>query len=124
MAIYKELDVYKRSYRLAIEVHHLSFTLPKNLQYDLADQIRRSSRSIPSDIAEGYSRNQSIKDTVVFLKRALGSVDEVLFNFEFLHDTNYISSEKYNYFLSEYTICGKQLTNLLRSLSKTKLPDN
>lgn len=113
---YHDLEVYKRSYKLALEIHHLSITLPAYLQYDLADQIRRASRSIPSNIAEGYARNQSIKDKVVFLKRALGSVDEVLFNLEFLKDIDLLIKDKYEHFYSEYTICGKQLTNLIRSL--------
>ena len=118
MTTYKDLEVYKRSYRLAIEMHQLSLAFPGYLQFDLGDQCRRASRSIPSGIAEGYSRNQSKKDTIVFLKRALGSVDEILFNLEFLHDLHLITEEKYKYFLDEYTICGKQLTNLIRSLLK------
>lgn len=113
---YRDLEVYKRSYKLALEIHRFSLTLPPYLQYDLADQIRRASRSIPSDIAEGYARNQSIKDKTVFLKRSLGSVDELLFNLEFLKDTDLITKNKFEYFYSEYTICGKQLTNLIRSL--------
>jgi four helix bundle protein len=116
MATYRDLEVYKRSYRLALEVHTFSLTLPKYLQYDIGDQIRRCSRSIPSDIAEGYARKQSAKDTLTFLNRAQGSLDEVLFNLEFLKDTRLISQDKYDYFLNEYTICSKQLTNLVRSL--------
>lgn len=118
MALYKDLDVYKRSYRLAIEMHHFTRLLPQYLQFDIGDQVRRASRSIPSDIAEGYARNQSSKDTLVFLKRAQGSLDEVMFNLEFLKDTELISVEKYEYFLKEYTICGKQFTNLIRSITR------
>lgn len=118
MATYRELDVYKRSYRLAIESHHFSLTLPKYLQFDLGDQIRRASRSIPSDIAEGYARNQSDKDILTFLKRAQGSCDEVLFQLEFLKDVGLLSEEKYTYFVQEYIICSKQITNLIRSFSK------
>lgn len=118
MAIYKELDVYKRAYRLALEIHFYSLTLPSYLQYDLADQIRRASRSIPSGIAEGYSRNQSSKDTSVFLKRAIGSMEEILFNLDFLKDAKLIEEAKYEYFYSEYTIIGKELTSLCRSLNQ------
>jgi len=70
---YKDLDVYKRSYKLALRIYNFSFKLPKELQYDLGDQIRRASRSIPSNIAEGYSRNKSVKDKINFLNDALGS---------------------------------------------------
>ena len=50
---YRDLEVYQRSFRLALEIHKFSLTLSKELQFDLADQIRRASRSIPSNIAEG-----------------------------------------------------------------------
>jgi four helix bundle protein len=115
--IYKELDVYKRSYRLAVETHKFSLTLPKEFRYDLADQIRRASRSIPSNIAEGYARKQSNKEIISFLKISLGSNDEILFNLEFMKDANLMTSEEYNYFSKEYIICGKQLTNLINSLN-------
>lgn len=115
--IYKELDVYKRAYKLALEIHKFSFTLPKELQFDLADQIRRASRSIPSNIAEGFSKQSSKKELISFLKISLGSNDEVLFNLDFLKDSQLISAEKYMYFFNEYTICGKQLNRLISSLS-------
>lgn len=115
MASYKELDVYKRAYRLSLGLHQFCFSLPKNLQYDLADQIRRASRSVPSNIAEGYSRNKSEKDTINFLKSALGSNDEILFNLQFMKDSNLISEKDYNLFFDEYTICGKQLSKLIKS---------
>ena len=113
---YKDLDVYKRSYDLALKIYRFSLKLPKELQYDLADQIRRASRSIPSNIAEGYSRNKSTKDKVNFLNDALGSNEEILFNLEFMKDTNLISGKYFQEFYQEYTICGKQLYKLINSL--------
>lgn len=117
MAIYKDLDVFKRSYKLALKIHKLSFKLPKELQYDLADQIRRASRSIPSNIAEGYSRNKSFKDKINFLNSALGSNDEVLLNLRFMKDSDLISEKDFQDFYKEYTICGKQLNRLIKTLN-------
>lgn len=116
MATYKELDVYKRSYKLALKMHQLSFKLPKELQFDLADQIRRASRSIPSNIAEGFARNKSAKDKINFLNTALGSNDEVLFNLEFIKDIKLLGDSDFRILYSEYDICGKQLNNLIKSL--------
>ena len=115
MNSYKDLDVYNRSYKLALKVHQLSTKLPKELQYDLCDQIRRASRSIPSNIAEGFGRNKSTKDKVNFLNDALGSNDEVLFNLNFMRDAELISKIDHENLTSEYTICGKQLFNLIKS---------
>ncbi len=114
---YRDLEVYKRSFRLALEMHKFSLTLPKQLQFDLADQIRRASRSIPSNIAEGYARNKSNKDKVNFLNDALGSNDEILFNLEFLDSAYLIAKVLYLKWKDEYTICGKQLYQLIKSLN-------
>ena len=54
MKNYKDLDVYKISYKLAFEVHKMSMKLPKYELYEQGSQIRRSSKSIKSNIVEGY----------------------------------------------------------------------
>ena len=116
MATYQDLDVFQRSYNLALKIHQLSLKLPKGLQYDLADQIRRASRSIPSNIAEGYGRNKSFKDKINFLNSALGSNEEIIFNLKFLKDSGLISEQNFQEFHREYVICGKQLNQLIKSL--------
>ena len=121
MSTYKDLDVYKRVYGLSIEIHHFSLQLPKHLQFDLADQIRRASRSIPSNIAEGYSRNKSIADKINFLTTALGSNEEMLFNLEFIKDSKIADKKVVQKFCEEYIICGKQLTQLIKSLKTSTL---
>jgi four helix bundle protein len=113
---YKDLDVYKRAYNLALKVYRFSLKLPKEIQYDLADQIRRASRSIPSNIAEGYSRNKSNKDKINFLNDALGSNEEILFNLDFMKDAELISKNSYQELYEEYIICGKQLYRLINTL--------
>ena len=113
---YRDLDVYKRSYKLALEVHEVSLTLPKELQYDLGDQLRRSSRAIPANIAEGCGRQKSTKDTVNFLRTALGSNDEVLFNIEFCKDTRLIKKDTAAQLFAEYEILGKQLNKLIQNI--------
>ncbi len=115
---YKDLEVYKRSFRLAIEIHKLSLTLPKQFQFDLSDQIRRASRSIPSDIAEAFARAKSNKDRVNLLSDAAGSNEEMIFNLEFMREVNLISQNKYRALLDEYTINGKQLFRLIQSLRR------
>ncbi len=124
MKTYKDLDVYKRAYNLAIEIHRLSLKLPREYRFDLADQIRRASRSIPSNIAEGFARGKSRKDTVNQSRDALGSNDEMLFNLEFMKDTDLISKELYKRYTSEYEICGKQLHNLIKSLESKPVTSN
>lgn len=115
---YRDLEVYQRSYKLALEIHKYSLTMPKYLQFDIGDQIRRASRSIPSNIAEGYARAKSSKDTINLLNDALGSNEEILFNLDFLKDSNLIEQDLYLKWFDEYTINGKQLYRLIQSLRK------
>lgn len=115
---YRDLEVYKRSYRFALEIHKFSLTLPKYLQFDIGDQIRRASRSIPSDIAEAYARAKSIKDRVNLLSDAAGSNEEMLFNLDFMKDVKLMDSQRYRKWFDEYTINGKQLFRLIESLKR------
>lgn len=55
---YKDLTVFKKSFDLAMLIFELSKTFPSQERYSLTDQIRRSSRSVCSNIAEGYRKRQ------------------------------------------------------------------
>ena len=105
MKTYKDLDVYKRSYKLAVEIHKFSLRLPREYKFELADQIRRASRSISSNIAEGIGRNKSKKDIINLLRDALGSNDEMLFNLEFMKDVDLLKKEKVS---GKCPHCGKE----------------
>ncbi|MFH0871626.1 MAG: four helix bundle protein [bacterium] len=56
---YKDLKVYQSAYQLAMEIFDESKTFPKEERYSLTDQIRRSSRSVAANIAEGYRRRRN-----------------------------------------------------------------
>ncbi|MFT4153966.1 four helix bundle protein [Parafilimonas sp.] len=58
MKSYKDLDVYKESKRLTIEVHKMSISLPKFELYEEGSQIRRSSKAVTTAIVEGYGRRR------------------------------------------------------------------
>jgi four helix bundle protein len=117
MKSYRDLDVYRRSYALALRIHQVSQSFPKDVQFDLGDQIRRASRSVPANIAEGYGRGKSSHDICNFLRTALGSNDEVLFNLEFLKDVNILSISEYATLQKESIVCGKQLTKLIQHIT-------
>jgi four helix bundle protein len=55
---HKELDVYRLAYRLAMDIFHLSKKFPVEEKYSLTDQIRRSSRSVASNIAEAFRKRR------------------------------------------------------------------
>ena len=75
MKTHKDLDVWNRSMELAEKLYLLTEQFPREEQFGLISQIRRSAVSIPSNIAEGAARSSN-KEFVQFLYVALGSLSE------------------------------------------------
>ena len=105
---YKDLDIYKRSYNLALKIHQITRNFPEEEKYDLTSQIRRCSKSIPTNIAEGFGR-QSTEEFKRFLRISLGSNNELQVHLEFSKDLNYISENEYNEISKENSEIGKML---------------
>jgi four helix bundle protein len=61
---FRELIVYQKAYKLAMEIFEISKNFPKEEKYSLTDQIRRSSRSISANISEAWARKRYIKSFV------------------------------------------------------------
>lgn len=78
MKTYKDLDIYKLSFELFIEIHRFSLKLPKYEMYELGSQIRRSADSINSNIVEGYGRKKYKNDFKRFLTYSYSSNSETL----------------------------------------------
>ena len=78
MKSFEDLEVFQRAYRLSLDVHRKSVKLPGIEQQALGDQIRRASKSICANVAEGYGRqNRSKAEFKRFLAMAIGSADEM-----------------------------------------------
>lgn len=71
------MEVYQRAMDALVLVHRLVLELPDLEKYDLASQLRRASKSIPANIAEGYAKRRSAREFVAFLTNAVGSANEV-----------------------------------------------
>ena len=112
---YRDLNVYKESYRVAIEIFEITKKFPKEEVYSLTSQIRRSSRSIPANISEGWTKR---KYENVFLKQlndANGSCEEAKTWLDFARDFKYISNEEHSYLLKEYSQIGAMLNSLINN---------
>ena len=84
MQSYRDLDIYKESKKLAIEVHALSLTLPKFELYEEGSQLRRSSKAVTSMIVEGYSRKRFKADYIKYLVYAQSECDETMVHLDFI----------------------------------------
>jgi four helix bundle protein len=89
---FEELDVWKKSRKLKIEIKELTKTFPAIEKYRLTDQLIRSSRSICSQIAEGHGRRGS-RDRLRFTFFARGSLSETLNHLIDAFDNEYITDE-------------------------------
>lgn len=75
---FEKLQTWQKAHQLMLDVHkRLVPLLPKEEKYDLADQLRRSSKSVPANLAEGAGRYYYM-DNVRFCYNARGSLDETL----------------------------------------------
>ena len=117
---YKELDIYKNAYKLALMIHKLTLGLPKFEQYEEGSQLRRSSKSIVSNIVEGYGRKRYKKEFIKFLTYALASSDETKLHLSFTFDCGYIPMNRYKDYNDQYEYLGRQIYNLIESFDKIK----
>ena len=113
----EELDVFKKAYDASLIIHKLSLTFPKIEQYALADQIRRSSKSICANLAEGFARQKdSKKEFARYVSLSIGSSDEVKIWLQYAIDLGYVESEQATIFRENYIEISKMLRGLLTAL--------
>ncbi len=123
MLNYKDLEIYILSHTLAVKVHKMTLKeLPKFEMYEEGSQIRRSSKSIVSNIVEGFGRRRYKREFIQFLTYSLASCDETKEHLELLFDTKSMKNkEQFEYFLSGYEELGSKLSNFIKSVEKHHL---
>ncbi len=98
-----------------VAIHKLALNFPDHERYALTDQIRRASKSVPTNIAEGYGRRKSAKDFKHFLSIALGSANEMIVHLEIARELEYAKAEVCNSLIEEHTIICKMLYRLIEN---------
>jgi len=113
---FRDLRVYQELFALHLEVHNASLTFPKSEMYELGSQLRRSSNSAPSLVAEGWgSRHTNIY--LEAINRALGEVRETQHHLAVAQAKRYLSQPQYAALEDRYAHCGRMLERLHQSLS-------
>jgi four helix bundle protein len=111
---YDDLDVFQRSMSMLKPIHRAVMSFPDYEKFDLSNQMRRASKSIPANIAEGYGKRRSAKEFQSFLSHALGSATEMEVHLKIARELEYISDQAYASLQGEYEIIGKQLYRLMQ----------
>jgi four helix bundle protein len=112
---FKELIVYQKAHKLAMDIFELSKTFPKEEKFSLTDQIRRSSRSVSSCIAESWAKRLYIKAFVNKLTDSLGEEYETEDWLDYSRDCEYISINDYEKLISGYDEVRKMLISMINS---------
>ncbi|MCL6217172.1 four helix bundle protein [Zunongwangia pacifica] len=116
MKNYKKYLVWQKSHQLTLEVYKLSAKYPKEETFNLVSQIKRSSSSIPTNIAEGCGR-KSDKDFSRFLYISFGSANELEYQMLLSKDLNFISAEDYENLQLQTEEIKKMLSALIKTLN-------
>ena len=111
---FRELKVYQKAYKYSLEIHKKSKSFPQHEQTEIGSQIRRASKSISLNIAEGFGKQSSMAEFKRFLMIARGSCDEVRVELDYCKDLGYISEEEHSYFEQGYIEIGKMLTSMVK----------
>ena len=107
---YEKLDVFQEAFQLALHVHKITLAWPKHEQYGgIADQLRRSSKSICANLVEGLGRRASTLDKKRFVQISLGSVEESRLWILFAQELGYMHINDADKIRAQYTSIARML---------------
>ena len=110
---FRDLKVYQLAYELAMEIFRESKSFPSEEKYSLTDQIRRSSRSVAANIAEGYRKKRYAKMFVSKLADADGEATETQVWLDFARDCGYLSPQRQAELTTGYEEIGRMLGGMI-----------
>ena len=113
MSSYRDREIYKVAFRLAIKVHHASLKLPSFELYEQGSQIRRSSKSVKDQITEGYGRRRYKSDFIKFLIYSHSSCDETTSQLEMIKML-YPNLPEFSELLQEYEDLGRKINSFIQ----------
>jgi four helix bundle protein len=115
---FEDLAVFRRAYRVSLEVHRASLEFPRTEQWALADQIRRASKSVCANLVEGFGRQAWSKSEFRrFLMMATGSADEMQVWTMYCRDLGYIGADVAERWQNEYREIARMVQGLSRNSS-------
>ncbi len=118
---HRDLKVYQLAYSLAMEIFHESKAFPKEEKYSLTDQIRRSSRSVASNIAEAFRKRRYPNMFISKLFDSDAEATETQVWLDFSLDCGYLSKERHEQLVRGYEEVGKMLGSMIATPEKFKL---
>jgi four helix bundle protein len=117
---YKDLDIWKLARELSIEIHKMTLNdLPRFEMYETGSQIRRSAKSIRSNIVEGYGRRRYKQDFIRFLTYSHASCDETIDHLETLFETGSVTDgARYRSLHEQLNQLGSKLNRFIQGVER------
>ena len=115
---YRDLKVFPLAYQLALDIHEITKRYPKEEKYSLTDQIRRSSRSVPANLAEAWKKRRYEKAFVSKLIDCAGEAGETEVWLDFSKDFEYINNEQYQELMKKYDEVNRMLYGMIDKADK------
>jgi four helix bundle protein len=116
MRDFTKLEIWKRSHKLTLKIYKITKTFPKDELFGLTSQMRRSSSSMPTNIAEGCGRNTN-PQLNRFLDFAAGSSSELQYQLILSKDLSYISEPEFRELHDEAVEIRKMIYSYMGTLS-------
>jgi four helix bundle protein len=113
MQSFRNLRVWEKSHKLTLDVYASCKALPRDELYGLTSQMRRSSASIGTNIAEGCCRKGDA-EMGRFLQMAIGSASELEYQLLLAHDLKYLQTPEYDALTIQVVEVKRMLASLLQ----------
>jgi four helix bundle protein len=117
---FRDLRVWQVGMDLVEEMYHLTDSFPKHETFGLASQMRRAAVSVPSNIAEGHTREHT-KEYLHHLSMAHASLAELETQLEIAKRLGYVPADQFGELLERFRSLGRQLYSLRNALLKSEI---
>jgi len=114
---FRNLQVWEKAHRLALDVYKATISFPKEELFGLTSQIRRSSTSIPTNVAEGCGRNGDA-ELARFMSISMGSASELEYQLLLASDLGYLNQDAYTDLHDKTTEVKRMLASFIKTLKK------
>ena len=120
---YEKLEIFKLSKVSAIKIHQMTLSLPRFEMYEEGSQIRRSAKSVPANIVEGYCLRRHTNEYLQYLHRAFASCEETSLHLNILYETRSLKDQSvFSDLLNSYSQLGKMIFRFIESVASNHLP--
>ena len=115
---FRDLIVYQKSYKLALEIFKITKSFPKEEKYSLTDQIRRSSRSVPANLSAAWAKRRYVKAFINKLSDCLEEASETEVWLDMSYDLEYLNKTDHNKLIIDCVEVEKMLTSMINNPEK------